>query len=64
MIPNELTLNITKTEFTLIGSRLRLCSFTVPPRPPINGSPIEQVTSGKSLGVLIDDNLTWRSHNY
>ena len=62
LIANKLTLNTTKTEFMLIGSRQRLCTLTVPPRPLINGSPIEHVTTAKSLGVLIDDNLTWRSH--
>ena len=62
LIANKLTLNMTKTEFMLIGSRQRLCTLTVPPRPSINGSPIEHVTTAKSLGVLIDDNLTWRSH--
>ena len=46
----------------LIGSRQRLCTLTVPPRPSINGSPIEHVTAAKSLGVLIDDKLTWRCH--
>ena len=59
---NKLTLNMTKTEFMLIGSRQRLCTLTFPPRPSINGSPIEHVTTAKSLGVLIDDKLTWRSH--
>ena len=39
-----------------------MCTLTVPPRLSINGSPIEQVTTNKSLGVLIDDNLTWSSH--
>ena len=53
---------MTITEFMLIGSRQTLCTLTVPPRPSINGSPIEQVTTAKSLGALIDDNLTWRSH--
>ena len=53
---------MTKPEFMLIGSRQRLCTLTVPPRPSINGSPIEQVTTAKSLGVLIDDNLSWRNH--
>ena len=62
LIANKLTLNMTKTEFMLIGSRQRLCTLKVPPRPSINGSPIEHVTTAKSLGVLIDDNLTWRSH--
>ena len=40
-----------------------MCTLTVPPRLSINGSPIEQVTTAKSLvRVLIDNNLTWRSH--
>ena len=51
-----------KTEFMLIGSKQRLCTLTVSPRPSIDGSPIEKVTTAESLGVLIDDNLTWRSH--
>ena len=62
LIANKLTLNMTKTAFMLIGSSQRLCTLTVPPRSSINGSPIEHVTTAKSLGVLIDDNLTWRSH--
>ena len=62
LIANKLTLNMTKIEFMLIGSRQRLCTLTVPPRPSINGSPIEHVTTTKSLGVFIDDKLTWRSH--
>ena len=59
---NDDLVNVSKTEFMLIGSRQRLCTLTVPPRPSINGSPIEHVTTAKLLGVLIDDNLTWRSH--
>ena len=55
LIANKLTLNV--------GSRQRLYTLTVPPRPSVNGVPIQQVASAKSLGVLIDDNkLTWRSH--
>ena len=53
---------MTKTEFMLIGSRQRLSALRVPPRASINGAPIEQDTTAKSLAVLIDDNLTWRSH--
>ena len=54
---------MTNTEFMLFGSRQRLCTLTVPPILSINGSPIEQVTTVKSLvRVLIDNNLTWRGH--
>ena len=42
--------------------RQRLCTLTVSPRLSSNGSPIEHVTTAKSLGVLIDDKITWRIH--
>ena len=59
---NKLTLNTTKTEFMLIGSRQRLSTLTNFPKPEINGAPIDQVANAKSLGVIIDDNLNWSSH--
>ena len=59
---NKLTLNTTKTEFMLIGSRQRLSTLTNFPRPEINGAPIDQVANAKSPGVIIDDNLNWSSH--
>ena len=43
LIANKLTLNMTKTEFMLIGSRQRLYALTNPPIPEINGAPITQV---------------------
>ena len=62
LIANKLTLNMTKTEFMLIGSRQKLQTLANPPKPIINGTPIKQVTTAKSLGVLIDNNLNWSSH--
>ena len=62
LIANKLTLNMTKTEFMLIGSRQRLYALTNPTIPEINGAPITQVSVAKSLGVLIDNNLNWSSH--
>ena len=53
---------MTKTEFVLIGSRQRLSTLTDSPTPTINGAPIGQVTTTKSLGVLINDKLNWSSH--
>ena len=58
----KLTLNITKTEFLLIGSRHRLSSLTESPTIKINQVPVEQVSSTKSLGVHIDQNLNWDFH--
>ena len=59
---NKLTLNASKTEFILIGSRQRLRTFHNPPSLMIDGAPISQVTSTKSLGVHIDQSLSWNAH--
>jgi len=56
---NKLTLNTSKTEFMLIGSRQRLSTFDSSPSLEIDGAPISQVTFTKSLGVYIDQNLSW-----
>ena len=53
---NKLTLNMTKTEFMLIASRQKLSQFT------INENAVEQVTSFKSLGVYVDQNINWECH--
>ena len=53
---------MTKTEFILIGSRQKLKTITDSPVVSINGTPVNQVLTSKSLGVFIDANLTWGSH--
>ena len=50
------------TEFMLIGSREKLNTLTASPVLSINGTPVNQVSTSKSLGVLTDANLTWGSH--
>ena len=59
---NKLTLNMTKTEFMLIGSRQRLSTLTESPTFAINDFEVSQVTTAKSLGVTIDDRLDWNGH--
>ena len=59
---NKLTLNMTKTDFLLIGSKQRLLKSTVKPTETINEVPIKQVSTVKSLRVYIDENLTWECH--
>ena len=61
-IANKLTLNTTKTEFMLIGSRQKLKTISRFPSLSINDNPIDQVTTTKSLGVYIDENLSWGNH--
>ena len=62
LIANKLTFNMTKTEFMLIGSRQKVNAPTASPVLSINGTPVNQVSTSKSLGVLIDAILTWGSH--
>ena len=59
---NKLTLNTTKTEFLLIGSRQRLSTLERNPKIEINKFPIKHVSTSKSLGVHIDGNLSWECH--
>ena len=54
LIANKLTLNMTKTEFMLIGSRQTLNSLSAFPVLEINGTQLNRV----NFGVLIDENLT------
>ena len=58
----KLTLNMTKTEFLLIGSKQRSLKSTAKPIATINQFPIKQVSTIKSIGVHIDKNFTWESH--
>lgn len=60
---NKLSLNIAKTEFMVIGSRQRLAqaddhSFDI----QIEGKTIKKVDHTKSLGLFIDENMTWSKH--
>jgi len=59
---NKLALNKSKTEFMLIGSRQRLNTFNRLPSFTIDSYSIKQVEFTKSLGVYIDENLTWNIH--
>ena len=63
LIAGKLTLNMTKIEFMLIGSRQKFKNnLAVLPALEINGTQLNRVNFTKSLGVLIDENLTWSNH--
>ena len=62
LVANKLTLNSSKTEFMLVGSRQRLGTYNTSPNLAIDGNAIKQVKCVKSLGVHIDDNLSWNTH--
>ena len=62
LVSNKLTLNTSKTEFLLIGCRQRLNTLSDTLKLSIDNVPMEQVSSVKSLGLYIDENLTWHFH--
>ncbi len=43
----------------LIGSRQRIATFRSVPCLEIDGVPIDKVLQTKSLGVYLDENLSW-----
>ena len=52
------TLNQSKTEFMLIGSRQRIKTLQFAPSLSISGVSVRQVAHTKSLGTHIDENLS------
>ena len=63
LLANKLSLNIAKTEFMVIGSRRRLATFDDHELcVTVNGASVKQVKSAKTLGITLDENLTWRNH--
>ena len=60
---NKLSLNIVKTEFMVIGSRQRLATFNDNDlKVFVNDKKIKKVKTTNSLGLTIDEHLTWKDH--
>ena len=62
LVSNRLTLNLTKTEYMIIGSRHRLQKIEL--NPEIKWSISKKTTSVKTtkcLGMIIDDKLRWEA---
>ena len=57
---NELSLNLTKTNFMIFHPRQKKVSVNVP--LTLENTVIKQVTETKFLGVLIDQHLSWKPH--
>ena len=63
LIANKLSLNVAKTEFLFIGSKLMIKSFSnAHPNVIIENKPIKQVYECKTLGVTVDQHLSWKSN--
>ena len=62
LVANKLTLDKSKTEFVVIGTRQRLRTLDRSPALSLDNSLISQVASTKSLWVHVDEHLTWNTH--
>lgn len=56
---NKLRLSLVKTEFLLVCSRHKAAQLTFPLKIKVGDDPIQTVTASKSVGIYIDENLTW-----
>ncbi|CAB3988724.1 Hypothetical predicted protein, partial [Paramuricea clavata] len=59
LLANKHTLNKEKTEYMVIGSRQRLSKVLNEPEIHVGETTIKRVSYSKTLGVVIDENLTW-----
>jgi len=56
---NRLSLNVIKSEYMIIASRQRLANLQREPIIKIGDYHLKRVKTTKTLGVIIDENLTW-----
>lgn len=56
---NKLTLNNSKTEYMIIGTKKRLSQLTFDPVINVGNLEIKRVKTTKSLGLMIDESLSW-----
>ena len=61
MSANQLTLNHSKTEYMIVGSNRRINQIDMHSHIHIGGRKIDRVKITKSLGVKIDENLSWNA---
>ena len=63
LIANRLTLNVAKTEFMLIGSKQMIKSISdLQLNVIIENKPVKRVIECKTLGVTLDQHLSWKSN--
>ena len=62
LLTNKLIFNVKKTEYMLIGSRQRLSQIDTEPILSIASKSIKRVSSTKTLGVIVDECITWKDH--
>ena len=62
LLANRLSVNTTKCEQLFIGSDANLNKISWSPKVYIDDNPVKRVESSKTLGVHIDQKLSWSDH--
>ena len=62
LLANKLSLNVTKTEQMFIGAHFNLSKITSSPLIYIDDTPVKRVKEAKTLGIKIDERLSWAEH--
>ena len=63
LIANRLARNVAKTEFMLIGTKQMITSISnLQLNVIIENNPVKQVIECKTLGVTVDQHLSWKSN--
>ena len=62
LMANKLTLNLTKAEYMIIGSKHNLAKIGKDPIILIRENKVQRVRKTKSLGVIIDEKLDRKEH--
>ena len=59
---NKLSINVTKTEYMLIASKHRITNLIQPLSIKLGNDQVKRVTASKTLGMYIDEDLSWDEH--
>ena len=59
---NKLSINVTKTEYMLIASKHKIANLVNPLNIKLGDETINRVTASKSLGMYLDEDLSWNEH--
>ena len=60
LLANKWAFNVNKTEYIIIGSRQKLSQLINETVLTIGSENISRVSSTKTLGVIVDERITWR----
>ena len=59
---NKLSINASKTNFMILGTSFMTSKIQSDLKISLNNTQLDRVTSTKFLGIIVDENLTWKNH--